>query len=439
MQLLKTRLGRFWTSMTPGRVFMLLLILFEVGTLFLLVVTRGNALGDLLFHDRHDTLMDFFHPILGYETISPDNLYTDATVFYPPLAMLLFYGLYRLIPEELEFASPYEARTEQFTLVMALICVVMLSVLMVLILMELRKGTATEQRIFALCALLSYPMLYQLDRGNLILLAFLFTLLFVLWMDSESRVLRELALISLALAFGLKGYPALFGVLLLIKRRWKESIRCAIYGLAAFLIPALFFEGIDLFGILRDFGSMSDSVVTEGFGYKVNFSNTIRFLMTCMGIETGGQALSSGLCFALGILCLLAALVPGTLWKKLCLVAIVIAGVPGVSYAYVMMFFLIPAAVFLKETKGAEQRKGWDYVYAVLLVACLAPLPFSGWRYVDKLGYPMTCTVLAEGLAIILLAVLLIADGAITGWRLLKQRGDGQVSSTSQIQCPNND
>lgn len=422
MQLIEKHLNRFRNNMTPSKIFIFLLILLEGVAFIRIAATQGNALGDLLFYDRDDFMMDLFHPILGYETISPSNLYTDANVFYPPLAMLIFYVLYLLIPKEIVFQSPYEARSEQYTLFLAILGVILISVLIVFILMQLRNGASTQKKMFAISALLSYPMLYQLDRGNIIILAFLFTLLFLLWMDSESRIKRELALIALAIAFGLKGYPALFGLILLSQRRWKESIRCALYGLAAFILPALFFRGVDLLEIIRAFGNMSDTVVAEGFGYKVNFSNTIHYLISSMEMEAISRSLFDSLCLVLGLLCLLAALVPGALWKKLCLISIFIAGVPGVSYAYVMIFFLIPAVVFLNETDKMGKHSWSDYVYAILLVACLAPLPFSGVEYMTELRYPMTFTVLTESIAIFGLAFALLADRVVAVCSMLRCR-----------------
>jgi len=428
-----------WKKISPARIFLTLLILFEGIALIRIIATHGEALGDLLFYDRLDTMMDFFHPVLGYRTVSPDNLYTDAVVMYPPLSMLLFYWIYKVLPEDVVLpCGPREARVEQSVFFIALLLLVLLSILIAFLLADLRKGSSVQKRICALCAMLSYPMLFQLDRGNIILLAFFFTLLFAHWMDSENRIKRELALIALGIAFGLKGYPALFGLVLLSQKRWKESIRCAIYGIAAFVLPALCFRGVNLFEILSAFGSVSENVATEGFGYKVNFSNTIRYWMSTMEIEAMSSTLLTALCLGLGVLCLIAVLVPGEMWKKLCLISIFIAGVPGVSYVYVMIFFLIPAFFFLNENDGQTKRGGLSYVYAVLLAACLVPLPFSNVPYITDQHYPVTLTVKTEGLAIILLAVILIIDQAIACVRIWKNHRTAKTLSVSDGPLANN-
>lgn len=419
-------------KISPAKMFLLLLLSFEGIAFLMIVVTGGNAFGDLLFFDRLDIMMDFFNPVMGYKTISPSNLYTDAVVFYPPLAMLLFYLAYALIPKQMIMAeTPREARMEQSAMILALAIVVLLTVLIVFVLMDLRKGSSTEKKLCAFAAIFSYPMIFQLDRGNIILLAFFFTLLFIFWMDSEKRWKREVAFIALALAFGIKGYPALFGLILLAQKRWKDAIRCAIYGIAAFVIPALFFRGIDLFEILRALGGMSDHAVKQGFGYKVNFSNTIHFWASLMDVDSFLPPIIDTLCLVLGIVCLLAAFVPGKLWKKVCLIAIFIAGVPGFSYVYVMIFFLLPAFVFMNETDGQEKHQRIDYFYAVLLVFCLAPLPFTGIGYITRLHYPMTVTVAAEGLALFGLAFALIGDRAAVVYRMIKNHRSARTVTSS--------
>lgn len=410
-------------KISPEKLLLTLWIFFEGLALVQIIVTHGGALGDLLFYDRLDTMMDFFNPVLGYRTVSPSNLYTDAVVIYPPLSMLVFYGLYAILPREVVLpCAPREARMEQGVFFVALMLLVLLTILIVFVLMDLRRGSSTQKKLCALCAMFSYPMLFQIERGNILLLSFFLTLLFAHWMDSEHRVKRELALIALALAFGLKGYPALFGVVLLSQKRWKESIRCAIYGIAAFILPALCFRGVNLFELLRAIGGVSDTATVEGFGYKVNFSNTIRCVTSWTESGTVETSILNGACLVLGVLCLVAVLIPGEMWKKMCLVSVVVAGVPGVSYVYVMIFFLIPAFFFLNENDGTKKQSWLSYVYAVLLAACLVPLPFSGVGYITGDRYPMNMTVLTEGIAILCLAVILLVDRSLACRQFWKSR-----------------
>lgn len=431
MRVLSNRITQLCKKLTPGRLLLLILLFTEAMTLLITVFTKGEIWGDLLFFDRQDTFMDFINPIVGYQQVSPHDLYSDAKAFYPPLAMLFYYGLYCLIPESIVLQNSRDARSHQFTLYMTAFYILVVTLMIAFVLVAICKGSAKKKQVFVWASIFSYPMLFQLDRVNIIILALLFTLIFLLWIDSDSRIKREFALIFLALAFGLKGYPALFGILLIVQKRWKEAIRCVLYGIAAFILPAFFFGGVNIMEIWKAFACMSSKVVAEGFGYKVNFANTADFFASCFGMGGVYRPLFNIISVVFGVLALLATLVPGPIWKKLCLITIVLVGLPSVSYAYVMIFFLIPTAAFLNETDFENQKSPLHYVYAVLLALCLAPIPICIFGY-DTPPYPVTASVLTESLCVIVLIIVLLIDRGIALKKILQQRKEQNKIQVSQ-------
>lgn len=70
-----------------------------------------------------------------------------------------------------------------------------------------------------------------------------FIIFYIFNYDSENKVRRELALISLALAASFKLTPAVLGILLIYNKQWKEVVRVIIYGLIFGIVPFLFFHG----------------------------------------------------------------------------------------------------------------------------------------------------------------------------------------------------
>ena len=64
-------------------------------TLTALFITSGDIFSKLFFEDVYDTGMDFFHSIEYTKGRSPYALYNTL---YPPLANLLFYLLFCLVP-----------------------------------------------------------------------------------------------------------------------------------------------------------------------------------------------------------------------------------------------------------------------------------------------------------------------------------------------------
>lgn len=420
MRLNDGKLSGLSKRLSPRALFFAIAAGAELITLILLFATGGRVLSDLLFFDRHDTFMDYFNPLMTFDQFSPSELYSDAKTFYPPLSMLFYFVMYSLIPSDMALDDGFAARASQITLFPYCIYLLLTVLAVACAVSAYGKGEKKERTLLVLTALLSFPMLYQLERGNILILAFLFTLLFIFLSGSESRGLRELGLVCLAIAAGLKVYPALFGVILLTEKRYKEAVRCVLYGIAAFLLPALFFGGVSISDMLGALANMSNGVSSEGYGYKVNFSNTLSFFSAVMGVEFSRAAMNAaGL--VIGAIAFVAIFIQKQNWKRLCLIAIIIAGVPSVSYVYVMIFMIIPITAFLNETRD-KPRCPSDYVYAVMLAACIAPLPFSGIAYSSAVGYPMSASVLTESIAIILLAVALAADGCICTVRAVKGR-----------------
>lgn len=89
--------------------------------------------------------------------------------------------------------------------------------------------------------LFSYPFfLYAFERGNPVMYTMFFLWGGIVLKDSNSKFLRELGLIFVAISAGFKLYPALFGFIWLAEKRYKEAVRLVIYGLMAFFIPFLF-------------------------------------------------------------------------------------------------------------------------------------------------------------------------------------------------------
>ena len=73
-----------------------------------------------------------------------------------------------------------------------------------------------------ICVLLSSIFLMTIASGNLTIGAMMLTLCSLYWKDSKSPILRELSMILLACAASLKIYPAIWGLLYLKEKRFKE-------------------------------------------------------------------------------------------------------------------------------------------------------------------------------------------------------------------------
>ena len=81
--------------------------------------------------------------------------------------------------------------------------------------------------------------LFSYERGNVIYLAVIGMVCFIEHYQSENKVLREWSFIALAFAAAIKGYPAIFGILLIWEKRWKEAILFNPFTHVLLLLPFL--------------------------------------------------------------------------------------------------------------------------------------------------------------------------------------------------------
>ena len=205
------------------------------------------------------------YTIFDYTDFTFSILYRGNNGSYPPLANLLT-GLFKVFigaPDKI--IAPGSGGYSIVSPVGSfMLLIFFLTHLFPLSLMCHRsiEGSRLTKALFALAICTSSFFIYAIMRGNIILLAMLFTLYYGVFYDAKDERLRKTALLSLAIAANIKVYPAVFGCLLLKERRWKDIGRCVAY--ACLLFFPLFF--------------------TYDAGFKQPFSTFIHCL-----IELGGD------------------------------------------------------------------------------------------------------------------------------------------------------
>lgn len=229
------------TSKTLIIIFCGIFIYFGIESVIFAVMTDGNSFRGMLFHNGvyTDWFMDFFNSI---RDSAASNVYSERNSIYPPLAVAFFRFIGRMLPYAEVALDPkdnYNMQESQLCIMYYLI----FAITMVVITYRcvLKKVYDEKMRrlsdLFAFLTIFSYPLIYCLERGNIVAAAVALTVVFVFYRNSESKVLREISYICLALAAGLKLYPALFGLLLLFDKKYKQAVRLIIYGILAVVIP----------------------------------------------------------------------------------------------------------------------------------------------------------------------------------------------------------
>lgn len=160
--------------------------------------------------------------------------YTVWQSVYPPLNFIVLH-LLDFIFAGASFDTPVAMRSGSLSLIAGLVLLYLLVPALVLRTRCWNGFSRTNKIFIYFAAVLSFPMLFALERGNLIILA---PILLALALSREGYQ----RLICIALLINLKPYFALLVLIYLVHNRWKEMAKCiAISGLV-FLVSGLLFD-----------------------------------------------------------------------------------------------------------------------------------------------------------------------------------------------------
>lgn len=245
---------RFLARRDPAEYFIALMIV-GVTVFGVRCLIFGSETFTEIFHiGTRDLFMDFFNSVR--DAAQGAASYTERGVIYPPLANLLFLLLSRLIPTAyLSTPTGEMAHTWRFYNGALLALVLFSAISLVLFALALgregyssRKGTA-----LTFLMLVSFPVIFMVERGNIVVLALAALVIFAQNYQSECPARREVALLALAVAAALKLYPALFGLIMLADKRYRDALRAALYTVILLVVPSFFFGGpVSLWYVLKN-------------------------------------------------------------------------------------------------------------------------------------------------------------------------------------------
>lgn len=347
-------------------------------------ISKGDLISQYFFYDMRDTGMDFFHSI---EYVRGRTPYGVFNTLYPPLANLFFYFIYWLVPREvsvnwtydfyqsINFRGSYmDLRTYQAPLLLFVLFVLLVALFLIKMVRKyLADYSGRMAELAAFCLLFSYGMMHGLERGNILILTVPLIMFFVYYYNSENAALSELAVLSLAIAAGLKIYPAFFGALLIRDKKYSQAARAVIYGVLSVILPVLFFReglgGLKIWlNVMFDFGSANPSPHT-GTGFA-SFLHRLAFYAN----QFFGLKLATGWFAAAGFLVALALLAAVLFLKKKwqCILVITVAIIMFQSQGqYIYSLLCIPLCAFLSEEKTFTKQNGAPFALMVLMLVHL--------------------------------------------------------------------
>ena len=337
------------------------------------MLDRGSLLGQLFFRDTADTFMDYFNCLPGVAMRRP----YDTASMYPPLSEVIFYLCSKIMPFDMVVGlDPHIMRLQQLPLLSFVLYLAVPITVMVWALADFLRGDNVMKRFVIISFLVTSPFLYTLERGNVLIYSLAAAIVFICYYDSDKKWQREVAIIALAVSAGIKLYPAVLGFVLVRDKRWKETIRCVIYGVICFFGPFAIFGGLESLKIMIS----ALTANTGGFGNtefagKINFANIINVINIEWFGGTGEIGWAQIAAYIISILLVGAAFLTKRRWKAILFLTLVMIGAPAFSFYYTGVFMLVP---FLWFIAGSEKEYKWsDIVYLLGFIAILAPIPIT--------------------------------------------------------------
>lgn len=344
----------------------LFLIISFAGTILyltVLLITGGYGAAWLAMENNFDNfLTDHFRHIAFASDMQHFYFNTNDATF-PPFAYLLYYLLYRINPNSWAVNQWKECRDYQYNPLVYLMLTILLVLVFKLVVDKLLPQYGNGRNLLLVIAVVcSAPMMAgALERGNISFLTAVMLLGALYLKDSDTAWKREAALLLIAAASGLKLYPAIFGVIYIVEKRYKEGIRLLIYGLLVFLVPFIFCGGIP--GLIR---YLKILFFFENQGYR-SWTNVRNYLLSISDLL--GQYENSAYFvkyFKIAenlylIFCVVSMFRTKETWKYALYTAGIMALYVPFSYRYTSVYMLIPLIMYLKQDKDKQKR-----IYAVL-------------------------------------------------------------------------
>ncbi len=224
-------------------------------------------------------------------------------------------------------------------------------------------------------------------------------------------MLKELSFIALAFAAAIKIYPAIFGLLLVKRKRIKETMRLVLYGVIAFIMPFFYYDGFESLQIMiRALGyttNMSDEI---GYGVNLSLYNIIKTIGTIFHVSMSDIMIYAIYTVVIGTL-IVSFFVLKKKWQEMLCISLILIFFPKTNYYYVMIFMLIPFIECLNHCQIKKEK--WDFVeYIALVIFAIILVPWASnlIPVFTDYKFPVSYTMLLYYLALCWLALLVMLE-----------------------------
>lgn len=341
-----------------------------------------------------------------------DNLYIFAKAFLRGVPGGFAYFPFGIVTALVSTALPMRVGW-------ALVILLFLAVLVVLLrgwVVDREEYGLTKLQYGFILVVLSYPVLFALDRTNLEILLFVFIAGFFYFLYVRESV--WLAALFLAAAIAFKVYPATLLVLLLAERRFKTCVLAVVFALALTAVGTAAMAVLGHFSLsaLWEMNSSGkafyqQTMVIQGGGVQHGHSlwglvelPTFLAVRPVAHWQTMVYEAAAAVIFIL--LSLHVVFRETERWKRVLLVMVPALLLPFVSADYTLIQLYFPLVFFL----NARRVSRWDVAYVILFAVLLIPVDYHYYYYATPHSDDVSISVVAYPLALLALMLLALWD-----------------------------
>ena len=230
----------------------------------------------------------------------------------------------------------------------------------------------------------TYPFLFVTDRGNIEGLVFIFLLLFTYYY--YYRKMPFYSLISLSLAIVIKGPPAVFLILLLADRKYKDILFVIVIAIALTFTSLLFHRGgyANNLAFIRSGFNLTDHVAVGGSAIQrgVSMFSLFKIIFITFNIPvdllTFLQLYQKIGLFLSALVSAYVIFVEKEVWKKLFLLVAIMLLFPYISADYKLIHIFLALYLFV-DSKSESRADVW---YASMFGLLLIPKHYYFLTYI---------------------------------------------------------
>ncbi len=362
-----------------------------ISMLFVFVISGILWIISSLTSINLNNIFDDFAETLSFCLIkNPYNGEYGATSIYPPLAFLIFYP-FALISKGAvnsylngDINIGELTKSPSFLISFLLFYAICLAIVLFLC-AKISKFKGKKLAMLLIIVFCFSPLAFCFIRGNNIILALIFVLLFFYLKDSEKKSLREVANLCLAITITLKIYPAILLLIFLKDRRWLDILKTLLYSLILIFVPFLFISGgfKNLKEIWNNCIKFATTKVRKTSLTNISLDALSMKITNLFGLPTTFYSvLSIILRLGLIILTLVVFILAKNSRKKMQISALGLLTYElfaGVSYAYSLVFLIVPIIYYFMDFETFS--KSDKVIYGLCFGVIAFPLWFAIYNF----------------------------------------------------------